>query len=112
MAAAEIARVCHEANRAYCATLGDYTQLLWSDAPDWQRDSCVAGVKAALANPEQTPESSHRGWMELKLAEGWRYGPVKDAEARTHPCMVAYEALPEEHRRKDTLFLAIVRALG
>jgi hypothetical protein len=35
----QVARVCHEANRAYCQTLGDNSQPAWDDAPEWQKDS-------------------------------------------------------------------------
>jgi len=27
-----IAKVCHEANRAYCESIGDNSQLSWEDA--------------------------------------------------------------------------------
>lgn len=47
----EIARVCHEVNRAYCAALGDLSQPPWADAPEWQRKSALNGVAFALCNP-------------------------------------------------------------
>ena len=111
MTAEQIARVCHEVNRAYCQSLGDHSQLAWEDAPAWQRESAVHGVVAILANPETTPEQSHLGWLREKAAAGWRYGPVKDAEKKEHPCFVPYGELPAEQRAKDYLFGAVVRAL-
>jgi len=36
-----------------------------------------------------------------KLADGWKWGPVKDADAKTHPDMVAFEKLPF-HAQADT----------
>ena len=30
------AKTAHEVNRAYCQGLGDYSQLHWEEAPDWQ----------------------------------------------------------------------------
>ena len=106
-----IARVCHEACRAYCQALGDNSQLLWEEAPEWQRRSAVAGVRNALSNPGVTPEQSHHLWMETKLAEGWKYGPAKDAEKKVHPAMLPYDKLPREQKAKDYLFLAIVRIM-
>jgi hypothetical protein len=105
-----IARVCHEANRGLCQTLGDRTQQAWDFAPEWQRSSAIAGVKAAIDNPEITPEASHEGWCAEKRAAGWTHGPVKDPEKKEHPCLVAYSELPAEQRQKDVLFLAVVRA--
>jgi hypothetical protein len=106
-----IAQVAHETNRAYCAAIGDNSQKPWDEAEQWQRDSATAGVKHALSNPGVTPESQHQAWCDHKLAEGWQYGPVKDAEAKTHPCLVPYEQLPVEQQRKDALFRGVVLAM-
>ena len=107
----EIARVCHEANRAYCITLGDNSQNAWDMAPDWQRNSAIAGVEAIIDEPHLTPERSHEKWMEYKQSEGWVYGSVKDEEKKTHPCMLRWAELPIEQKAKDHLFQAIVREL-
>lgn len=106
-----IARVCHEVNRAYCASIGDDSQKPWEEAPDWQRASAISGVEFHRANPNSVPSDSHENWRREKLAAGWKHGPVKDAEKREHPCMVPYSDLPREQRTKDFLFLAVVRAL-
>jgi len=107
-----IARVCHEANRAYCAAIGDASQVPWADAPEWQRSSAVSGVKFCIANPDAPPSANHDSWLEEKRRTGWKYGPVKDPEKREHPCFVPYNELPEEQKAKDALFKAIVGALG
>jgi hypothetical protein len=109
--ATRIAQVCHSANRAYCRSIGDMSQVGWDAAPDWQKESAIAGVKQILADPETTPEESHLGWSRQKLADGWTYGPVKDPSTKQHPCLVPYAELPEEQQRKDALFGAVVRAL-
>ncbi len=108
----QIARVAHEVNRAYCASLGDATQPNWDDAPDWQRASAIAGVEMHLANPEATPEQSHQSWLEQKTADGWVYGDVKDPEKKEHPCMLPYEQLPAAQKAKDYLFRGTVHALA
>ena len=58
MLTAEIAKLCHEVNRAYCESLGDMSQPRWEDAPDWQRQSAINGVKFHMTG-EFTPEQSH-----------------------------------------------------
>jgi len=108
----QIARVCHEVNRAYCNAIGDTSQLPWDDAPDWQRTSAVNGVVFHLCSPNAGPSASHESWMAEKLATGWVWGPVKDAEAKTHPCIVPYSELPVEQRLKDVLFIAVVHAMA
>ena len=107
----QIARVCHEANRAYCMSIGDFTQPTWDMAPPWQRESAIEGVRAAVANPDRTPEDSHEEWMALKLSQGWKHGPVKAPDLKEHPCLVPHDELPEEQQAKDYLFLAAVGAL-
>ena len=105
-----IASLVHEINRAYCAGLGDDSQPTWEDAPDWQKNSAVAGVKFHLENPDAPASASHDSWLRQKEAEGWVYGEVKDAEAKTHPCMVPFDKLPTEQQVKDFLFKAGVHA--
>jgi hypothetical protein len=107
----DIAQICHEANRAYCVTQGDFTQLPWKEAPEWQRTSAVHGVQHVVDNPDALPEDSHNSWLAEKTAEGWKYGPVKNAETKEHPCFVPYAELPPAQAAKDVLFLAVARAL-
>ena len=107
----QIARVCHEVNRAYCASIGDDSQPAWEDAPEWQRSSATNGVAFTASNPDARPEDSHASWLAEKERDGWRYGAVKDPEAKTHPCFVSYDRLPVEQRTKDYLFQAVVRSL-
>lgn len=107
----QIAEVCHETNRAYCVTLGDYSQLPWASAPEWQRASAINGVQFHLNNPDAKPSHSHDEWLKEKQATGWKYGPIKDAEKKEHPCFVPYEELPAEQKAKDALFIGVVHAL-
>lgn len=107
----QIAIVCHEANRAYCQSIGDHSQKSWEDAEQWQRDSAEKGVAFALANPDAPASAQHDAWLKDKLDDGWKYGPVKNAETKEHPCCVAYDELPDEQKAKDYLFQAIVKCL-
>jgi hypothetical protein len=107
-----IAEACHEANRAYCLSIGDTSQMPWADAPEWQRESAIKGVEFIRANPGATPEQSHESWMAEKRAAGWKYGPVKDPEKLEHPAFLPYAELPQEQRSKDYIFGAIVRSFS
>lgn len=102
----KIAELCHEANRIYCESIGDTSQKSWKDAPEWQKESAIKGVEVALKG--STPKEMHESWMKVKEEEGWVYGEVKDEVKKTHHCMVPYEEIPEEQRRKDDIFLGIV----
>lgn len=104
-----IAKICHQANKAYCETIGDKTQVDWEKAPDWQKKSAVTGVKLHLSG-DHGPEASHESWMKEKLADGWRHGETKDVDKKEHPCIMPFDKLPPIQQNKDILFLSIVRA--
>lgn len=106
----QIAAIAHNLNAAICAALGE-VQPPWAQAPEWQKQSALAGVDMHLNNPDATPEQSHESWMAQKVADGWVYGEVKDAEKKTHPCMRPYAELPEGQKIKDHVFRAVVHQL-
>ena len=105
----KIAKICHQVNKAYCESIGDTSQVDWEEAPNWQIQSAINGVKSHL-NDNITPEQSHEVWMKEKIDNGWIYGPEKDETLKTHPCIVPYNELPLEQRTKDYLFKAVCDA--
>lgn len=107
----QIAEVCHEANKAYCLSLGDTSHSPWHTTPWSIKQSAIAGVVFVQENPSAPLDFLHENWRKRKAAEGWEYGTEKDIDAKTHPCMVPYEELPPEQRVKDKLFRAIVKTL-
>lgn len=106
-----IARVVHEAMRAYQLALGERAARPWDDADDWERAATVAGVRFRLANPGADGSAQHAQWLEEKRKAGWILGAVKDPVKKTHPSLVPYRELPQTERRKDALFAAVVRSL-
>lgn len=106
-----IARVAHNINKAFCEATGDHSQPTWDEAPDWQKDSAIAGVEAHIDNPGMTPEMSHQSWMKQKEEDGWKYGPEKNPETKEHPAFLPYDQLPSQQKVKDYLFKAVVDSL-
>jgi hypothetical protein len=106
-----IAKVCHQANKAWCESDGDYSQKDWLTAEQWQIESAISGVKFRMENPNAPASAMHDNWSKEKIADGWVYGEVKDVEKKTHPCLVPFEELPLFQQKKDKLFSAIVDAL-
>lgn len=105
-----IARVCHEANKGICDAAGQIA-IPWSEAPEWQKDSAISGVKYTLDHPDGTPRDQHGAWMKAKVDDGWVYGSVKDPGKKLHPCIVPYDELPFQEKVKDHVFRAIVHAM-
>jgi len=110
----QAARIAHEVNRAYCQSLGDYSQPLWEDAPMWQRESAIHGIQlhweTAAIGEELPPHASHEAWLAEKKAAGWKWGRVKNVEKKEHPCFVPYDELPTEQKTKDFLFSAVAKS--
>lgn len=61
-------------------------------------------------------QNVHENWAKARLAEGWRYGAVRDDEKKTTPCLVPYSQLPEiekEYDRNTAMeTLKLILALG
>lgn len=104
------AQAAHEMNRVFCRALGDTSQVPWDEAAEWQRTSAVNGVDGVFAG--NGPGASHEGWLAEKVATGWKFGPVKDAEKKEHPCMVPFNELPFDQQQKDHIFVQTVHAMA
>ena len=114
MQAEEIAYVCHTANRALQKLQADPTIPVsprWKELDPETKASAIDGVQAILDGRVKSPAESHANWMDFKISNGWKFGPVKDEDKKEHPLLVPYEELPEAQRVKDSLFGAIVGAL-
>ncbi len=110
-----VARACYEANKGVCEGLEDFSQPSWAMASDDAREATIQivgrHIKALLSGMSLTPEEVHDAWMDHRLANGWRFGPVKDFEAKTHPCLVPYEDLSDGERSKDLVLTAVCKAM-
>ena len=54
-----------------------------------------------LSLSEALAKNVHEVWAKNRIAEGWVYGPIRDSELRTTPCLVPYEQLPENEKEYD-----------
>ena len=108
----KIAKLCHEANKCVCESMGDYSQKHWEETHEDIKRSARAGVESVQRNPDVTAEELHELWMDFKIREGWRYGPNKNLEKKTHPLLKPYNEIPELDRLKDKIFLTIVKILS
>ena len=50
---------------------------------------------------EQLAEAAHKVWMDGKLRDGWKYGPVTDKPKKLHNCLVPYNKLSETDKESD-----------
>ena len=50
---------------------------------------------------ELLAKNTHDIWAQQRLAEGWKYGATRNDKRKEHPCLVAYEDLPENEKEYD-----------
>ncbi len=78
--------------------------------------SAVRLPQELLSLAELLAGNTHDVWAQDRIREGWRYGPRRDDEKKTHPCLVPYEDLPESEkeydRRMGRELLAVLYAMG
>ncbi|MGW1957213.1 RyR domain-containing protein [Streptomyces sp. NPDC001920] len=71
----------------------------WTPAP-----VDTSGIRLApelLALIEHLAQNAHDRWALRRLEEGWRHGPARDDDKRTHPLLVPYADLPESEKEYD-----------
>ena len=65
---------------------------------------------------EQLASNTHDVWARARIEQGWSFGPNRDDAAKKHPCLVAYEDLPETEKEYDRRTaietLKLILALG
>lgn len=107
MKSEDIAKIVHEANKMYCESIGDLSQVRWIDTTPELQASAVDGVEYFMKHPDADAEDMHENWMKFKLKKGWKYGEEKSVFRKTHPCLVPYDELPKEQQMKDKIFMAL-----
>lgn len=65
---------------------------------------------------ELLARNTHENFVQLRMKNGWTYGPARDDTKRQTPTLVPYDDLPEEEkefdRKTSTETLKVVIALG
>ena len=65
-------------------------------------DTSDVGLPKELeALVEQMSKNVHEVWAETRIKQGWTYGPERNDELKTHPCLIPYEELSEEEKEYD-----------
>lgn len=53
----------------------------------------------------------HERWVADRVADGWRIGPLRDLEAKTHPSLVPWDELDNDDRARDREAVAAIPTL-
>jgi RyR domain len=60
---------------------------------------------------ERLAVNVHEVWAQKRVEDGWRFGPSRNDDLKTHPGIVPYEALTESEKDYDRVMVEqVVRA--
>lgn len=54
-----------------------------------------------IALTEKIAENIHEVWGRQRINDGWKWGPERNDQKRTHPCLIPYDELPESEKEYD-----------
>ncbi|MFO7944062.1 MAG: NAD-binding protein [Anaerolineales bacterium] len=74
---------------------------------DWEaeRFQFAEGGKEEEDEVVMMASVEHELWRQTHIDSGWRVGPRKDPEKKTHPHLVSWEKLPASEKRKNKKFI-------
>ena len=99
---ADLPESLRESNRAFAAGIGEKLRAVGAVAvpvPLTGADRTADWIDGH--DLERLARMEHERWAADLRREGWRHGPARDPELRTHPSLVEYDDLSESERDKD-----------
>ena len=81
----------------------------WEQRDEAFRLQMTDAVARQCGPMPMSAEEAHGAWVQAYIDMGWRYGPTRDPEAKTHPDMVPYAQLGQLERDKDEIYVALCR---
>ena len=65
-------------------------------------DTSLVQVPCELMQLAETlARNVHENWAAERIKQGWKYGHERNDIKKEHPCLIAYEELPEEEKEYD-----------
>lgn len=106
-----LAKICHEAQRAFCQTMGDFSHPNWDLTSPWYQKvmvECVTFVFNKVSDVNQL----HIFWSSQMTALGWSYGLVFNEKEKEHPNLKNFNDISFEEQIKYAIFMANVIAIS
>lgn len=61
---------------------------------------------------EALSSNVHDVWANSRMAEGWRWGKIRDVQRKLHPSLLPYDELPEREKEVDRkVVLGTIKAM-
>ena len=90
-----VAKVVHEATRAFNETLGDFTYGPWSTTPPWYQRILVECITFLLTK-NMDVNQLHIYWSGKMVENGWKYGLLMNPKTKEHPNIKNFKELAFE----------------
>lgn len=103
----DIAQECHTKNNELMMMNGEEQNGNWDSLDRHTKFINLKSVIKALENPDLTAKDMHDEWMNNKIADGWKFGDVKDPELKTHPLIIDYDLMKDVDKMKDQIFIDV-----
>lgn len=101
-----IAKTCHQANKAFCESMGDNSFTDWEDSEDWVKALTIFQVRNIIANPLEPHYGSHDAYVDKVPEITWENAPEGFNKKLSR-----YEEWSIEDKTKSKMFKAIVEAI-
>ena len=89
-------------NRAAADSLATKLALLLPEAQEVTPEACSRAYALWQASGRDAfRRNEHERWSRFYRYYNWQYGPEKNEQARTHPCLVPYDSLSPAEKEKD-----------
>jgi len=69
-------------------------------------DTSQVKLTGLLPLAEMLARNLHEVWAQLRIQEGWTYGPSRDDARKLHPCLVPFEELSDADQAHDRAMIA------
>jgi hypothetical protein len=80
----------------------------WEERDERFRKNMIRAVSLQCGKGRLvSPKKLHDAWVVAYEKMGWKYGPVRDVSAKTHPDMVPFNKLGRKEQEKDWVFFML-----
>jgi len=112
MKLAEVARMVHQTDKAYCESIGDYSNKNWEQAEPADKKRMEDIVQFYTDNPLAMDCSIHNVWIKAMVMDGWVKGDEFNPFTKTHPGIIKFEEIPFEQQVRATIIRRVIGTLG
>jgi hypothetical protein len=103
-------RHAHEGHRTYRELMGDLSHKPWSELGEEEKAPVRLAV-IGIVEGDDDAERSHNRWVQSLTSQGWKQGPKKDWETKTHPNLVPWDELSIETQELNQMFVRSVKSM-